>query len=349
MSKMAPRFLPLAVAALFLLSADARPVDAQTAASAPHPTPGWIGVQVNGNEVRQMNGRVQTDLEITSVVDGSPADRAGFQPGDRIVRLNGRSVTLDSFVRAASNLRSGDRVRLMIARGPWTREMDIEAVARPAQELVGLPQDVAVRVDSALVRLDSLLWLLTGPATPPGRRPMSAEDGGSAVQRLVATGPDSSRTVILPTWGLDLFPGAPSEVPGVASGFPTDGNEAASSWSAFFRQRGGPDISPDDQSLRVKSPHILGQNRVAGAAVILLNPELAAYFEVETGLLVTDVTPGTPADDAGVRPGDVVVLADQAPVTSVADLRRALSARGPAPTVLGLVRQGEPVDVTLPR
>jgi len=227
--------------------------------------------------------------------------------------------------------------------------MDIEAVARPAQDLVGLPQDVAVRVDSALVRLDSLLRLLAGPATPPGPTPMSAEGGGIGRQHLVATGPDSTRTVILPTWGLDPFPGAPSEAAGAATGFPPNRDEAASSWSAFFRQRGQPDVRPDGENLRVQSPHILGQNRVAGAAVILLNPELAAYFEVETGLLVTDVTPGTPADDAGVRPGDVVIRAEQSPVTSVSDLRRALSTPGAAPMVLGLVRQGEPVEVTLPR
>lgn len=341
MPTMPPRFLPLAVVALALLGSDTLAVDAQTASSDPYPTPGWIGIRVDVNEVRQMNGRVQTDLQITSVVDGSPADRAGFKPGDRIVQLNGRGITLESFANTASNLRSGDRVRLMIARGPWTQEMDIEAVARPAQGFVGLPQDVAVRVDSAMVRLDSLLSLLAGPGMPPGQSPMSADGRANARQRLVATGPDSTRTVILPTWGME--PSAPR-------GLSPDRRDAASSWSAFFRQRNGPDPSPDDgENVRVASPHILGQNRVAGAEVMVLNPELATYFEVETGLLVTDVTPGTPADDAGVRPGDVVVRAGQAPVLSVADLRRALSTPSAGPVVLGLVRQGEPVDVTLPR
>lgn len=345
---MPPRFIPLVVTALALLGADVGVADAQSASDGP-PPPGWIGIRVDVNEVRQMNGRVQTDLQVTSVVDGSPADRAELVPGDRIVQLNGRSITLESFATAASNLRAGDRVRLMIARGPWNREIDIEAVARPAQEFVGLPQDIAVRVDSAMVRLDSLLWLWADSGLSPGRRPMSADSEGPRPQRLVAIGPDSTRTVILPSWGLDPFQGAPADDPEAWPAYRPDRLDGASAWSAFFRQRGEVVDLPDADNLRVASPHILGQNRVAGAAVILLNPELAAYFEVEAGLLVTDVTPGTPADEAGVRPGDVVVRAGQAPVTSVSGLRRALSVVGAAPMILGLVRQGEPFDVTLPR
>jgi membrane-associated protease RseP (regulator of RpoE activity) len=292
-------------------------------------------VRVDVNEVREPGGRVQTDLMITSVVDDSPADRAGFRPGDRILQINGRSVTLESFTRMASSLREGDRVRVTVARGPWPSEIDVQAVARPAENLVALPQDVAVRVDSAMHRLDSLLWLLAGRAVSVDGREMIPDHEETGRRQLVAIGTDSTRTVIVPAWSLDPLPIDPRE------GLPSRGS--------FFGERARPVGSSSAEPGRVAVPHIVGQNRVAGAAVILLNPELAAYFEVDGGLLITDVTPGTPAEDAGILPGDVLTGVDGAAVASLADLRRVMSSPEPDRLVISLVRRGDPIDVVLPR
>jgi membrane-associated protease RseP (regulator of RpoE activity) len=346
------RLLPLAVAALALTGLDVGEVRGQQIApDAQAAPPGWIGVRVDVNEVREPSGRVQTDLMITSVVDDSPADRAGFRPGDRILRINGRSVTLESFTRIASSLREGDRVRVTVARGPWPSEIDVQAVARPAQNLVALPQDVAVRVDSAMQRLDSLIWLLAGRGVAVDGRQMVPDQEETGRQRLVAIGTDSTRTVIVPTWSLaplqDPFHALdPSVAPRDP---PVDPREGQPSWGSFFGERAQPVGSSSAEPGRVAVPHIVGQNRVAGAAVILLNPELAAYFEVGGGLLVTDITPGTPAEDAGIRPGDVLVRVDGAAVTSLADLRRVMSSPELDHLVISVVRRGDPIDVVLPR
>ncbi len=43
-------------------------------------------------------------------------------------------------------------------------------------------------------------------------------------------------------------------------------------------------------------------------------------------MVVTDVADGSPADEAGLEPGDVIVEANRRPVRSAADLGRALAA-----------------------
>ena len=54
--------------------------------------------------------------EINQVVEGSPADRAGLQPGDRIVAIDGQPVTDFDGVRAGLQGRAGETVSLTVER-----------------------------------------------------------------------------------------------------------------------------------------------------------------------------------------------------------------------------------------
>lgn len=105
------------------------------------------------------------------------------------------------------------------------------------------------------------------------------------------------------------------------------------------------DVSGADE-FRPLTPYLLGRNRVAGAEVIDLKPELAQYFGVGRGVLVVDVAAGTPASMAGIIPGDVITRIDQVAVQSVEDLRFGVSmANGTLP--VSLVRQGTSVQLLL--
>jgi len=85
------------------------------------------------------------------------------------------------------------------------------------------------------------------------------------------------------------------------------------------------------------TPYALGQNRVAGAEVVDLRPELADYFQVDGGVLVVDVLPRTLASGAGIQPGDVITHIDRVTIRSLQELR------------VGLVRAGESVPITVVR
>ena len=82
-------------------------------------------------------------------------------------------------------------------------------------------------------------------------------------------------------------------------------------------------------------PQLRENGRVArgyiGVGLTDLTPSLhrALGLEPERGALVQDVTPGTPADRAGLRPYDVIVAADHRPIRSDEDLIRYIAGRQP--------------------
>lgn len=99
---------------------------------------------------------------------------------------------------------------------------------------------------------------------------------------------------------------------------------------------------------RPLAPYLLGQNRVAGAEVVDLRPELAEYFQVEGGILVVNVPDRTPASEAGIQPGDVLTHMDGSPLRSIEDLRRGL-VRAADELPVTLVRKGRAIQVLLKR
>ena len=89
-----------------------------------------------------------------------------------------------------------------------------------------------------------------------------------------------------------------------------------------------------------------------GVALADLNPATAEQFglEVDSGAIVTEVGPGTPADEAGLRREDIIVGLDDTPIESSGDLLGALRDYQPGDTVqLKIVRGDDErtFDVTL--
>lgn len=99
------------------------------------------------------------------------------------------------------------------------------------------------------------------------------------------------------------------------------------------------------EEVRPLSPYLAGLTRVAGAELRTLNPGLAQYFGVAQGLLVTEVSEGTPAAEAGLRGGDVIVTAGGREVTTLGELRESLATRDGRR--LEVIRAGERIPITL--
>ena len=76
-----------------------------------------------------------------------------------------------------------------------------------------------------------------------------------------------------------------------------------------------------------------------GISMQPLTPELKKQFKAKEGVLVGDVIRGDPAEQAGVKPGDVVTKIGETPVRSPHNLQFALLAYNP----------GDPIPVTLLR
>jgi hypothetical protein len=85
---------------------------------------------------------------------------------------------------------------------------------------------------------------------------------------------------------------------------------------------------PEPPRVRAVSPYLFGERFVAGAELTNLNPQLAEYFPVSEGVLVTEVVPGSPAYEAGLKGGDVIIRVGDTEVDSVNSLRQALRRAG---------------------
>jgi len=81
-----------------------------------------------------------------------------------------------------------------------------------------------------------------------------------------------------------------------------------------------------------------------GLAVQTLTPDLAENLGIERnlkGVVVTQVDPGGPAGDAGLRRGDVILEVNRSPVKDVSAYKKALQSAGKGKSVLFLVRRGD--------
>jgi serine protease Do len=81
-----------------------------------------------------------------------------------------------------------------------------------------------------------------------------------------------------------------------------------------------------------------------GLSVQDITPEIARELELEQdskGVVVSAVTPGSPAEEAGLRPGDVIEMVGNTPVANVAEFRERVAERGEGESLLVLVRRGD--------
>ena len=87
-----------------------------------------------------------------------------------------------------------------------------------------------------------------------------------------------------------------------------------------------------------------------GVSVQGLTPELAEYFGVKDGVLVTSVTKESAAAKAGVKAGDVITSVDGKAVEDAGGLRRQLRTDEESPTevTLGITRDRKPMSMKVP-
>ena len=90
-----------------------------------------------------------------------------------------------------------------------------------------------------------------------------------------------------------------------------------------------------------------GGSSVAGAQMQIVDDDWRDLLGVDKGLVVVNVAIGSPANESGLHKGDVIVSADDTPVTTVPSLRRLMNAADGKSINLQVVRKGKTQTVTL--
>jgi C-terminal processing protease CtpA/Prc len=102
----------------------------------------FLGVGLEGRSDQEK----ENGARVAHVTPGSPADKAGLQPGDLITEIGGKSITGPQGVTEAVRAhKPGDQLQLRWLRGDKSRDAEVILAARDAEQLHkhawGMPMD----------------------------------------------------------------------------------------------------------------------------------------------------------------------------------------------------------------
>ena len=104
----------------------------------------------------------------------------------------------------------------------------------------------------------------------------------------------------------------------------------------------------DDRLFEMPLPRLRRGDR-AGTTLLPLNEQLAAYFGVKEGVLVSSVAADSAAARAGLKAGDVITAVNGRLVRDPGDVRDAMRRRSGEALELQIVRDKQPQSITVPR
>lgn len=285
-----------------------------------HINPGYLGIRFD-NSMTVTNGTTTSTITVREVMKDSPAEKAGMKAGDVVIRIDGREPNGDNGFNLGKPISAGDTVKLRVRRGTAEKDVTIIAGKRPAGEnfMIRVTPDSVRRLmrifmDSAMVHLDSM--------NLPNITIMRSDSG---FDFKVLTLPRDS-----------MF-------------FKRD-----STAMRLFRERAGdrfPMLPPDEWKVEAGPGMIfrsmeLGNRSIGGAELAEVDPAMVDVLKTDKGLLVLRVAPETPADRAGLQPGDVIVRAKARDVRKVEDLRAIVRAN-PDGVKIDVLRKGATRSIEL--
>lgn len=272
--------------------------------------PGWIGITFENQSMlmRQDDGRTTLQFiaypRIVDVAPGSPAAQAGIAVGDSLLELGATDVTRGN-VRFDAWLKPGVKLPVVVRRGGERKAMSLVVAKRPDEapdECARVDRTLAMAVQPVIVALPEeteVLGLLPRLA-PRQPRPVT---GTVTIQPV-----DPGRTVNVNVGG-SPGPGAASGPLAVVAG--ENGFTYAFTTGDYF----------------------------GGAELRRLSPELAELTGTDDGVFVVSVPPQGPAAEAGLKPGDVIVRANELPIVRPDQLGRVLRESDDGQLKLTVVRK----------
>src|SRR5215475_7521939 len=150
---------------------------------------GSIGIEFNA-EANPAIGRVygvESGITVSSVVDGSPADRAGLKVGDTITSVDGKPIKNgDELVAEIANRKPGSKVTLAYVRGGKKEQTAVTVADRAKLFAARLGEDEQGEEESA--PKESRFGLTVRPLTPEMADRLNTPSGKGVVVQEVKPG-----------------------------------------------------------------------------------------------------------------------------------------------------------------
>lgn len=161
-------------------------------------TRGYIGATIQNFSAEMAEAQGMPDQRgaiVADLVPGGPSQRAGLQPGDVVVSVNGRGVkTSSELTREVAKASAGDMLKLDVIRGGKHRTIDIRSGVRPSEAELAANDNTpgrpgAAGPDAPGATLPSVLGMQLGPLDDAARRRYAVDAG---VKGVLVEGVDAS-------------------------------------------------------------------------------------------------------------------------------------------------------------
>ena len=313
---------------------------------------GWLGLEVVGAcsvDERQDAAVWQCTepLTVNRLIAGGPAAKAGLSVGDTILAIDGVDITSEEGGRRFGALRPGESVALRVRRAG--QERSVTVTPGPHRVVFGEWHDVVLHDpgnwDSVRVQLRSL-------SREQAKLQKALREAEETLYRLEIVQPTqaSEREKRLAVQLRAKIDSIEQQLALAQSRLRLQADSLAI--RTLYVSPKVPDPAVVDElvaeaegeerdergRVTIIAPY---QNAVAGARFQPMTEGLSDYFPGSEGkgLLLVRVVEGTPAYEAGLREGDVVISIGGKPVESVEQLRAQLNKAGEAELVF--IRKGK--------
>ncbi len=251
---------------------------------------------------------------------------ASINPGNSggaLADLDGNVIGINTAISSPSggNVGIGFAIPINMARNVMAQLMKKGKITRGYLALV--PQDIDDNLAKAL-KLKNTEGALVGDVTTDGPADIITEFNGEKVKNstelrnmVAQTAPGTSVKISL------LRDGREMQVKVVLGERP--------------RGRGGREEQPEEQQPETQT------SKKLGLSIQNLTPDIAEQlgYKNERGVVVTDVTSGSPAEDAGMQQGDLIKEVNRVAVSTAKEFNRVVARLGSGDSVALLVRRGE--------
>jgi len=253
-----------------------------------------LGVSIRDVEAADASKMKLTGLAgvvVEDVTKDSAAAKAGLKAGDVIVQFDGEAIrSTRQFTRLVNESATGRAVKIGVMRDG--KRIEVEATPTMAE---GPSVGITINRDDIQREVERSLAQAERGLAQAGRNRAQAERNLSQAEPL------------LRQFRVERAPGGPG---GAAPRLPSD---------RLFSFE-GPMSEALAKRLEGSLGAVLANRGRLGVTVQELTPELAAFFGVKDGVLVSTVRADSPASKAGIKAGDVITMVNEKPVADASAL-----------------------------